>query len=423
MFCNRRTGKDTVLVVNAHHKGRPDEHCCLKLPERDKEGKKTGEYIYSCVATGYNTTWADGSVSEPDRNAFREWVEFGPTANENSLRSGAAKWTPGQLEKRAAAMKALEDHRRNVANMTRRDIALAKYSNKRDVSLMGLPPVPSTPSTSKEKASNVARPKKKAKVVNEQDVLDFNAWRGRIMDHLRTYIESMRCYELLDEIPPGYPVHRISHHNIALSHSKASIVYDYCSFMQSRDTKGSITEGWTSQTCAQVAGGTKSEATVYRYWEECEQSLGRTMPADFTGPRVIWDVNACDGKCTFQMDHRGKYERDWILSEEDYLFQFKREMKGNLKKLSVDHMVTWCNEVLFKDMDIETSNYFGIARPIRRGTVYAWMLKCGAKNEACSKSVGLPPYSFLITQQFSYPPPPLPPLSSLSVIMISTRIS
>ena len=267
-FCNKRTGKDTVLVVNAHNKGRPDERCCLKLPERDRKDKKTGKYIYSCVATGHNTTWADGSVSEPDRNAFREWVEFGPTANENSLRSGAAKWTPGQLEKRAAAMKALEDHRRNVASMTRRDIARAKYSNKRDVSLMGRPPVPSTPSISKEKASNAARPKKKAKVINEQDVLDFNAWRGRIMDHLRTHVESMRCYELLDEIPPGCPVHRTSHHNIALSHSKASIVYDYCSFMQSRDTKGSITEGWASQTCVQVAGGTKSEATVYRCWEE-----------------------------------------------------------------------------------------------------------------------------------------------------------
>jgi len=48
IFCNKRTGKDTVLVVNAHHKGRPDEHCCLKLPERDRKGKKTGRYIYSC---------------------------------------------------------------------------------------------------------------------------------------------------------------------------------------------------------------------------------------------------------------------------------------------------------------------------------------------------------------------------------------
>ena len=108
--------------------------------------------------------------------------------------------------------------------------------------------------------------------------------------------------------------------------------------MQSRDIKGSVTEGWSSETCARMAGGIKSERTVFRYWDEWEQSLGRSMPADFVGPRPMWDVNDCNGKGTFQMDHRGKYERDWILSEEDYLFQFKREMKGNLKKLSVDHM-------------------------------------------------------------------------------------
>ena len=65
IFCSKRTGKDTVLVVNAHNKGRPDEHCCLKLPERDRKGKKTGKYILSCVTSGYNTTWPDANVSGP----------------------------------------------------------------------------------------------------------------------------------------------------------------------------------------------------------------------------------------------------------------------------------------------------------------------------------------------------------------------
>jgi hypothetical protein len=73
MFYNKRTGLDTVLVVNAHNKGRLDEHCCLKLPERDRKGKKTKKYIHSCVKDGHNTAWEDANISEKDRNVFREW--------------------------------------------------------------------------------------------------------------------------------------------------------------------------------------------------------------------------------------------------------------------------------------------------------------------------------------------------------------
>ena len=409
IFCNKRTGQDTVLVKTAHNKGRADEHCCLMLPERDRKGKKKpNKYIFSCVKDGYNTQWLTADISAADRNAFREWVEFGPTKNESSLRSGGAKWSADQLERRDEARKALDEHTRNVKKMTRRDHTMAKYVYNRDASFVPPPLLRSSPSISKEKASqqahNDAPAKKKPRMADEKDVADFNAWRGRIKEHLRAYIDSMRCYELLDEMPPGYPVHKISHHNIALSHSKACIVYDYCSYMQSRDVPGSKMSGWAAVDCAECAGGTKSVATVFRYWEEYEASLGRSFPADYIGPRPIWDVAACDGKGTFQMDHRGQYERDWILGEEDYLFQFKREMKGNLKKLSVDHMTTWCNGVLFTDMDIETSNSFGIARPIRRGTVYSWMKRCGATNEAYCKSVGSLSF-YVITQRFAYPPP------------------
>ena len=59
-------------------------------------------------------------------------------------------------------------------------------------------------------------------------------------------------------------------------------------------------------------------------------SLGRGDIIKDRPEGFVWDVNECNGEGKFSVDVRGQYERAWLLGEEDYEFQFTREMKSNL---------------------------------------------------------------------------------------------
>ena len=206
-------------------------------------------------------------------------------------------------------------------------------------------------------------------------------WRVRIMKHLKKYLDAHNCWKLLDEVLPAALPSSISSHNISLATRKATAVYSYCETHNRTYDPKSFAFGWDADACSDFAGafsGGSTGRTVYNYWEEYELSLGRRGD-DF-------DPATDSGEGTFKLDHRGKYERDWLLTEEDYLLQFEQQMANNLTKLSVDYMTTWVNETLLADMPVEISDQYGVHRPIRRNTVHEWMRRAGAKNEVYQKS-------------------------------------
>ena len=224
---------------------------------------------------------------------------------------------------------------------------------------------------------------KKARKYDPKLTAAYIGWRVRIMNYLKTYLDEHKCWQLLDEIKVGTPPSKISSHNISMALRKANSVYAYCDLYNRTYDPKSYMYGWTAADCSDMAGsmnGGMTGRTVRNYWEEYELSLGRRSMA------VEFDPDTNDGKGTFMMDQRGKYERDWLLTEEDYLLQFEAQISNNLAKMSVDYMTTWVNETLLVDLPVEVSDGYGVHRPIRRKTVHEWMRRAGAKNEMYVKS-------------------------------------
>ena len=85
------------------------------------------------------------------------------------------------------------------------------------------------------------------------------------------------------------------------------------------------------------------------------------------------------------MDARGRFERDWIINEEDLLRKFKGHMALHLRKLSVDLMTTYVNDVLFRDVTLETLEGYGVKLPIPKKAVWKWMKKAGGVNGTYEK--------------------------------------
>jgi hypothetical protein len=206
-------------------------------------------------------------------------------------------------------------------------------------------------------------------------------WRVRIMKHLKKYLDAYNCWKLLDEVLPAALPSSMSSHNIGLATRKATAVHSCCETCNRTCDPKSFAFGLNAEACSDFAGafsGGSTGRTVYNCWEERELSLGRRGD-DF-------DPATNPGEGTFGLDHRGKHEWDWLLTEEDYLLQFEQQMASNLTKLSVVFMTTWVNETLLADMPVEISDQHGVNRPIRRNTVHEWMRRAGAKNEVHQKS-------------------------------------
>ena len=99
---------------------------------------------------------------------------------------------------------------------------------------------------------------------------------------------------------------------------------------------------------------------------------------------------------SFALDGRGRYERDWIIHNEDLLKTLKAWMTKEAKRdaLEVDTGVTYINNVLLPgaarkhlggapskaEILVETQQMCssnGLQYPICRSTVHAWMVKAG----------------------------------------------
>ena len=179
----------------------------------------------------------------------------------------------------------------------------------------------------------------------------------------------------MDEVSPAALPSSTSSHNISLVTRKATAVYSHCETHDRTCDPKSFAFGWNAEACSDFAGafsGGNTGRTVYNHWEEHELSLGRR--GDDFGPATN------SGEGTFKLDHRGKHERDWLLTEEDHLLQFEQQMANNLTKPSVDFMAMWVNETLLADMPVEISGQCGVNRPIRRNTVHERMRRAGAKK-------------------------------------------
>jgi hypothetical protein len=100
---------------------------------------------------------------------------------------------------------------------------------------------------------------------------------------------------------------------------------------------------------------------------------------------LIFDPDKTEGGGTFNDGSSGKYEREWLLTEEDYLLQFQAQISNNLAKTSVDYTTTWVNETLLVDLPVEVSDDYGVQCPpsnseenCTRVYVQSWGKKRGA---------------------------------------------
>jgi hypothetical protein len=114
---------------------------------------------------------------------------------------------------------------------------------------------------------------------------------------------------------------------------KANSVHAHCDLCNRTYDPKSHVHGWSASDRADLAGsvnGGVTGRTVFNHWEH-GLSLGRRSTT------TEFDPDTNEGEGTFTMDQRGKHERDWLLTEEDHLLQFKAQVSNNLAKMSVVH--------------------------------------------------------------------------------------
>ena len=126
---------------------------------------------------------------------------------------------------------------------------------------------------------------------------------------------------------------------------------------------------------AEVAGlfasSVRTVCRAYNEWRAGEREKdkdGPSRPGSFCSPT------------------RGKHERDFLLKEEDLKSKFKKWMRTNLRKLSVDLVWGYLNTTLLKKVDDASLASYGISLPISRITAWAWMKKSNTARMDCNKT-------------------------------------
>ena len=80
----------------------------------------------------------------------------------------------------------------------------------------------------------------------------------------------------------------------------------------------------------------------------------------------------------FEQDRRGCYARRFLMDEEDYKIKFKKWMRSNLRKLSVDIVWEYLITKFLKKVPEDTLLAHVISLPISQDTAWNWVIKCGA---------------------------------------------
>ena len=75
--------------------------------------------------------------------------------------------------------------------------------------------------------------------------------------------------------------------------------------------------------------------------------------------------------------------RRLLMDEVDLRIKFKKWMRKNLRKLSIDLVWEYLNSKLLKIIQEETLLAHRISLPIYRDTACHWMIECGGERGEC----------------------------------------
>lgn len=206
----------------------------------------------------------------------------------------------------------------------------------------------------------------KRTLARQERIAEWQKWRDESIKLLHSHIEAQTTILLLDE-PPSKNM-KVSGYLRESTQKKAMLVMLFLKFMHRRDAvpdhfeTGGIHAADVAAEVAELVGS--SFATVYRAYREWR-----------AGERTVEDDGVLRPGAFFR-SVRGTHERRFLLNQEDLKTKFKKWMRKNLRKLSVEMAWKYLNETLLKQIDEATMRAHGIHLPVSKRTVYNWMLKC-----------------------------------------------
>ena len=206
----------------------------------------------------------------------------------------------------------------------------------------------------------------------------------RSIEILDAHVNSGRTCELLREQPKDGMI--VSRHIAEVTMKKAMSLQLFLRLMHLRDDElnSSVSSDMHAQELAKNAGQFLgvSKSLVYRCYKEWRHGQEeRAIMATAEGKKPPFDDRGW-----FENDHRGSYERNFILVEEDLKLKFMKWMRKNLRKLSVDLAWKYINSTLLKNVSENTLLAHGICLPICKDTAWRWMKKCEASRTDTQKT-------------------------------------
>ena len=187
---------------------------------------------------------------------------------------------------------------------------------------------------------------------------------------------------------PPSPGMTISQYVSEVTLKKAMCLNTFLVFMHKRDQDLSHFEtgGKLAIELAEEAGEIScvSASFVYRDYKEWRQGqLQRDKQLTEDGQN---SETFEEGLGWFLVDRRGSYARRFLMDEEDLKIKFKKWMRSNLRKLSVDLAWEYLNTKLLKKISEDTLLAHRISLPISRDTSWQWMKKCDATRMGSQKT-------------------------------------
>ena len=137
LWCNAKTGGLNPTAYH-HHKGRGDEHWCVRIGQKKKNSAKKdkGKWIFSC-SHNHGGRWKTEAEADKGIRSFRELLEFGETENVKTLRGSEVRWSD-QAEARRVEMQL---RLKREEGMSQRDRRQLKFELERDRAVLNPPAV------------------------------------------------------------------------------------------------------------------------------------------------------------------------------------------------------------------------------------------------------------------------------------------
>jgi len=205
---------------------------------------------------------------------------------------------------------------------------------------------------------------------------DYTAYMQDTLAWLRFHIRNQRTWELLDA--PGI-----------------TGATDLSSFQQMAvDVKARAVHGYVTHwlQCSEKDSPLSYLPRRFMTASSMQDFVGDSMGIGGRSVRRYWSEfreyqltnGVVSGK--FKPAGTGKYERNFILRNEDFKMEFELYIRTNLKGLSVDTTWKYVNEQLLANRSLEMLESYGISRPVCRETVRQWMHSVGCVQDWHKKS-------------------------------------